>query len=166
MDGIATRPHVLIITVTDGEREYAIDCPGLTPDCQMWSECETCWPPNASPPRDTAEFDEQMWDTDGMAHGVQHKRFSWGWCVPGDRCFARDNNHLPSAADYLADRYNLPPGRYEVDFEAEDETDLLLTLVEDRPPVSTAAMVAGAAALDRAFSGIGDALRVARGDQS
>jgi hypothetical protein len=115
-----TAHHILVVTgVAPEDREYAIECPGLTPTCMSWTECTdpTC------ATRDDPDGDE------GVLHGVDHRWFSFGWCVPDGECFVASNDYLATAAEYI-DRGKLPPGRYPVTFSVEDETDLVLDLAE------------------------------------
>jgi hypothetical protein len=112
--------HIIVITEdTDGERDYAVVCPGVTGVCEMWAPCRSCVPADVE-----ALGDDEMF---GTAHGVKHQNFSWGWSVPDGRCFVRDNDRLPEAAEELG----LPPGSYPVEFECEDESYLILGVVAE-----------------------------------
>lgn len=109
--------HVLVVT-DDGERDrdYAVVCPGVTDACRMWVACSPCKPGDGERLDDDEPF--------GVAHGVEHQNFSWGWSVPSGQCFVRDNEGLYDVAEELA----LEPGRYPVEHECEDESYLVLHL--------------------------------------
>jgi hypothetical protein len=120
------QPHILVIQqdlkVTDWyEPTFTIECPGITDVCRTWFDCDKC----------TADDRDALHEADQpIAHGVEHKLFSWGWSVPSDdQCFVRDNDG--DAVVNLV--HDLPPGRYEVAFDVDDETDLILSVVDVQP---------------------------------
>lgn len=116
-------PHILVVTQTcdphPGEPhevdcyDRSIECPGLTPACQMWMPCPEgeC---KARPEPDGYE--------DGDFHGVYHRHFrldGFWWGIPEPQsCFYRDADGTSDAT------WGLVPagetGRYPVDVEADD----------------------------------------------
>lgn len=119
--------HIFVVSGSEDDRTYSAECPGISDVCRMWVACTACPPLERE-----SDADDDMWDCDGIAHGVKHRRFSDGWLVPSqDRCFVRDNDYLPDAACYVA--AEVLEGRYRVDFDVEDETDLILFLNEPEP---------------------------------
>lgn len=118
----ATATHVLVVTQTcephpgephdDDCYDRRIECPGITPPCQMWMPCHE--------PECRARPEPDDYD-DGDFHGVYHRHFrvdGYWWGVPEQRsCFYRDNDGTMDAVWELS---IAGPGRYPVDVEADD----------------------------------------------
>ncbi|MEU1761202.1 hypothetical protein [Micromonospora sp. NPDC005652] len=109
--------HILVVT-GEGEShelDYAIECPGVTGRCRMWRDCHWCHA------RTDGEFDS--WEsTNVVAHGMTHRYIGDRWMVPTEECFVRDNDDLGAVAGDLG----LKPGRYAVDHDSGDGTELIL----------------------------------------
>lgn len=111
-----TPAHILTVTAPTSEHDYPtfeVECPGLTPTCETWGDCEVC--------PDTGTY-ESIDDGDPTVHGVEHRWFSWGWSVPSGLCFVAGHDHLADEAGEL----RLEPGRYAIGWTVDDETDLIL----------------------------------------
>lgn len=95
------QPHILTITDTVAtERQYSIDCPGVTDDCRTWRRCEQCGP---------EQLDELL--NNRVLHGVKHISDEDGdLFVPTGECWMSGNGN-PEAA---ADRLGVGVGRHEV----------------------------------------------------
>jgi hypothetical protein len=99
-------PHILTITetTTDGitEREYAIECPGITDRCRTYRPCQ----------HPTCNRDDKDERTEKTAHGEQHiwldEAVVDGWYIPTNDCYLVDHDNLPDAAS------GLPAGRHLV----------------------------------------------------
>jgi hypothetical protein len=103
----------------------AIDCPGVTPDCQAWQECG-----NAGC-RDLSADDQERWDL----HGVEHRSIDGYLAVmlPGV-CFVATADCLPDAVDYLG----ADPGTYAVRATSDGEGGYDLDIIETLTPAEPA----------------------------
>jgi len=125
--------HVLIVTGTESDREYAIECPGVTALCRMWVECETCYPRQRPEGFDYEAWDEGMHNADGMVHGAEHNYIDGLWMTPTDRCFVSwAEGMVESAADL-----GLGPGRHPVDYEFDEGFVYLAPLAAALPEERT-----------------------------
>lgn len=141
-------PHVLVVTghydLSDqvDEREFQIECPGVTDCCRLWVPCDC--PESADPDR--------LWD-DNVAHDVVHQSIDneW-WGVATDRCLYVD----PDTADPLPDvasalrapgghEWGLDAGRYPVQPTWLGEGEFALDLVPAGDIMLPPAAVAAAA---------------------
>ncbi|WP_431881670.1 hypothetical protein [Micromonospora chalcea] len=114
--------HILVVT-GEGEShelDYAIECPGVTKHCRMWWTCHWC---------KSLDYDLLNPDAEAepVAHGMVHRYIDDNWMVPTEQCFLRDNDYLGVAAGDL----ELRPGRYLVDHDCGDGTELILLLVRE-----------------------------------
>jgi len=64
----------------------------------------------------------------GNAHGVEHGLIDDNWMTPPDLCFVQSGWDLPNAAGFVSDG---KPGRYLVDHDFGDGTELILSLVKE-----------------------------------
>lgn len=110
---MATTPHILVVSgdPEDG-LEYAVECPGVTEACQTWFLCKEC--PDSG--------NQDALDESDIVHGVAHRWYSWGWSTARQVCFVVRHDDLFDAASDLV----LDPGRYRIDWTAEDESGLSL----------------------------------------
>lgn len=113
-----TTPHVLVVTADGPAIRYAVECPGVTEQCQLWGECTDCTPADDAALAAVAEAGERF----SAAHGVDHQRFA-DWCIPTGLCFVATHYDLD---DVARDAGFTEPGRYDVGYEIEDESWLSL----------------------------------------
>jgi hypothetical protein len=113
--------HTLVIEVSgndvDGEGwdvDYSIECPGVTDACRMWVGCDI---PDC--PGNTGD-DDTLYDVSNIAHGKPHKYIDDSWMVPTDTCYLIAADELPDAAEFLATKDGLVPGRYAVGHDFDD----------------------------------------------
>lgn len=137
------RPHVLVVTVDrcsacppDGlcadcqeepELQYTVECPGPSGNCDAWDECPTCYVPGQGLSADRREELEQ----ESHAHGVEHLWVDGRYMVrlSPPQCYVAGHDALPDAAQYVA----TAPGRYPVEHDVGDGTELELHLVPPCP---------------------------------
>ena len=122
------RSHIAVLTKPeccsgDGERcipectDIEIECPGVADDCRMWLDCPTCEP-------STVEARDAFSDGEDIIHGVEHQLIDGRLMTATDRCFIATHDHLSEAGDDLPGE----PGRYPVEADFGDGTELNLTL--------------------------------------
>lgn len=106
--------HTLVVTVDphplDHEPpdvDFFIECPGVTDACRMWVECDI---PNCG------STDAER-DHNAVLHGKRHQLVVSTWSVPTDICYLIVADETPDAADSLAAKQHLGPGRYLVTHE-------------------------------------------------
>jgi hypothetical protein len=164
-----TAPHVLVVFVDEADvHEFAIECPGVTDACRAWLECVekhcTARQEHAEDCRADCNRHNDSSEDEPVAHGRRHRYIGGafvGWGTPSDDCYPVTCGQIVEAAYSI--RTDWVRGRYPVEHGLDPNGEYLtLKLLDDQPALSTAAMVAGSVALDRAFSGIGDALNAAR----
>lgn len=116
-------PHILTIAEVDGGLRYSIECPGVTNACRAWVDC----------PKFGKECDDDLLDEDNVAHGVEHQWIDGDWMIPTEECLVAVHDHLDDALD----TYSPVPGRYPVDHDFGDGSELYLT-IRDRPEPAVA----------------------------
>lgn len=97
------------------DRTYTITCPGLTPTCEGWEECDQCRFLTDE------ELDAVEGAGEGVLHGVEHMHLHFGWATATGECSL---HRFPDAWIDSATDLDLPPGTYAINFEW-DETCML-----------------------------------------
>lgn len=125
--------HVLIAT-RDGEDDlaYEVECSAAdhyAAACAMWRECG-CSVDDFEKEDDPDEAPEETAE-DALCPktGHEHRLCGFGLAVPSGECFVACNDNL---ADAASDLNITEPGRYELDYDVQDETDLYLMLAAEQ----------------------------------
>jgi hypothetical protein len=106
--------HILIVTPDADDLAdtdlftYEVECPGVTPACEGWIECD-------SDECDHDELDEYAARGEGDHHGRPHRMIDGLWMVQTGHCAVVNNDGLQ---DEVAGRF--PPGKHEIDFDFGD----------------------------------------------
>lgn len=120
-------PHVLIAEIDPDNHErlsYSIDCPGVTDSCRTYWECREDHPEAAG-----------EWDEEEEIHGVPHRRIpGLGWSIPSGQCYVANHDALPEEGEEIA-RGRV--GRWPVDHEVGDGTELYLHEIKPSAPAAT-----------------------------
>lgn len=130
----ATAPHVLVIAFDcdaeqahpaephgkDCDQEYSVECPGVQDACREYLACQK--------EEEACQGDGGGFlDDDGMAHGVEHAYIAGQWMLPTDRCYIAGHDDMPNTASDL----DLTPGRYPVEHDVGDGTELYLYALKE-----------------------------------
>jgi hypothetical protein len=104
-------PHILVVTgtidPTEGldERDFTLECPGVTDACRGWIGCDCT----------NTRGRDLSWEEPLVAHGVTHQYLDGEWMRPTDGCYFAGHDGLPDAVvDLPVDGVLLTAGRYEV----------------------------------------------------
>lgn len=104
--------------------DYSIECPEITDACRMWVECDI---PGCG-------SEDAVRDHKKVIHGKRHQLIASTWSIPTDTCYLLIADELCDAADFLATKLNLGPGRYTVGHDFDEGMVAELTLVEAESP--------------------------------
>lgn len=109
-----TAPHILVVTADpdpEFEHDYAVECPGVTPECQRWEPCDRY---DCPVPSDTDEAYDRP-----VAHDEVHRYIGDRWMTPTGSCYLVWHDGLPDA---VAGRFK--PGRHPICWDVGDGTEL------------------------------------------
>lgn len=121
--------HTLVvegeIVVEDGveisdDLEFRVECSGADETCYAWWPCDACGSL-------TDEQAETLERTERL-HGEDHRQFDGVWMTLTGDCYVASHDLVSEAAwETGIDE----AGRYAVDWDAPDGTDLLLAPIEE-----------------------------------
>jgi hypothetical protein len=106
--------------------KVAVECPGVTPGCEMWMPCSH----DHGPMIRDEDLDEANYS--GKLMGEPHMVIDSCWMVPKGKCFVALADCLQDAVQDL----DVEPGVYAIDHEMDGEqTSFSLSVIAHLTPV-------------------------------